>query len=135
MSSYLTHIQLSIDFSNLPYYKDLFKALGWHITKETKDTICLSANRECNIWLIEGERTERKSRDTLNCISIKLDTQDDFDKILAYIQKKDIDLYSDFAAEPPKGVEFQKDEVTTSLVIKTPDGILLQIFYEHPTSH
>ena len=125
----LGHIQLNVDAENLPFYKDLFAFLGWKTLHENATALGVGS-ADASLWFIGDTKDTKNDYDGpgMNHLGMHVQNQNEVDKMVEYLQKKDI---APLFETPRHRPEFSEDTEHTyyQVMFETPDKILVEVVY------
>lgn len=132
MKSQFSHIQYSIDFANLDFYKNLMKFLGWAEMYSDEKIIGFTNGEKDSVsmWFSKAASTEVQNHHDigLNHIGINVKEQKDVNEAVIYLKEHNIaPLYSTPRHRPE--FTFDKDSTYYQVMFETPDKILVEIMY------
>lgn len=130
MDSHFYHIQLNIDFANLPFYKSLFEFVGWSTIFEAENIIGFKSATNGDIWFSHTPNSSTQNYDALgmNHLALKVSKQTDINDIHDYLTKNKIESRFETPRHRP---EFAGDESETyyQVMFESPDKILFEFVY------
>ncbi|CAN5205728.1 hypothetical protein BH09PAT2_BH09PAT2_05840 [soil metagenome] len=132
MKSQFSHIQFNIDFANADFYKNMMKFIGWDELFSDENIVGFSNGDadSTSLWFLKGPSTDiQKHHDVgVNHIGIKVPSQKDVDKVVEYLQEKNIPpLFS--TPRHRQEFAFEKDATYYQVMFESPDQILFEILY------
>lgn len=133
MNSYFYHLQLNVDFQNLPFYKDLMSFLGWSIIFEMEKVCGYKSGENGDLWFVQSEKEDISDYDNrgVNHVSIRVEQCSDIDKLVTFLKEKNIlPLFH----TPRHRPEFssQESEMYYQVMFKTEDNLLFEVVYIGP---
>ena len=133
MKSHFYHIQVNIDFSNLPFYKELFSFMGWSIIFEEKEVIGYKSEKTGDIWFVPAPKKVQTDYDAIgvNHISLRVEEQKDVDAVTEFIQKKEIPPLFNTPRHRPEFASTENDTYY-QVMFESPDKVLFEIVYIGP---
>ena len=133
MQSNLAHMQLNVEPSNLPFYKEFFTFLGWQVIYEGDGTVGLADTKGTSLWFIGAVKAVTNDYDGpgVNHLGIGVDAQKDVDAAAQYLAARGVQHLFETPRHRP---DFSGDGPDTyyQVMFETPDRILLEIVYTGP---
>lgn len=130
MQSKLGHLQFNVQPANIPFYKDLLAALGWHTIFATDTMIGAGDENGVSLWFSGGVKAVTNDYDGpgMNHLAFAVADQATVDEAAAYLMARGIEL---LFATPRHRPEFSQspDHTYYQIMFETPDRILLEIVY------
>lgn len=130
MKSHLNHLQININPTNLSFYKDLMRFLGWTPIMESEEMAGFSSGGEASLWFLKSQNTAQHNYDGygVNHIGIKVEELKNVDEAMAYLKSKNIEMLFDTPKHRP---EFAQNETETyyQIMFESPDKILFEVVY------
>ena len=130
MNSKLGHIEININTTNLPFYKDLFGFLGWKVLHEEEKMLGMMGANEASLWFTDILKDVENDYDGIgvNHVAIAVDSQADVDAAVDYIKGKGIQPLFDTPRHRP---EFRDDPKETyyQVMFESPDKVLFEVVY------
>lgn len=130
MNSHFYHIQINIDFEkNNKFYKDLMEFLGWDIIFEKENTIGYKSKTNGDIWFCDSLKKELSDYDNygLSHIAIRVDKQDDIDRIIEFLKSREIKTLFDTPRHRPEFTS--ENETYYQIIFESPDKVQIEIVY------
>ena len=135
MQSYLGHIQLNVQPTNVSFYKDLFGALGWKTISEGDGVLGVADTNGTSLWFIGHVKDVQNDYDGpgVNHLAISVTAQSDVDVAARYLTEHRVKHLFDTPRHRP---EFSGDGPDTyyQVMFESPDRILFEIVYIGPKS-
>lgn len=131
MKSSFYHMQVNVDFDkNHGFYKELMEFLGWEIIFETKGMVGFKSGQNGDIWFIDSKKKEIMDYDMIgvNHVAIKVDTQENLDKCIKFLESKGIKGIFDTPKHRPEFVH-SPDETYYQIIFETPDKAQFELVY------
>jgi len=130
MESKLGHIQFNIQPTNLPFYKDLFAALGWRTLFDTEGMLAVADLNGISLWFIGQVKAVNNDYDGpgMNHLALAVNAQGDVDAAATYLTAHNVDLLFE---TPRHRAEFSRgpDQTYYQVMFETPDRLLLEVVY------
>ena len=127
--STLGHIQFNVEAENLSFYKELFAFAGWPIIQDNPSVLA-AGDEAISLWFIGETNNAKNDYDGpgMNHLALHVKEQGEIDRMVEYLQKKEIPLLFDTPRHRP---EFSEDAEHTyyQVMFETPDKILLEVVY------
>ncbi len=130
MKSHLNHLQININPTNLPFYKEFMAFLGWTLIMESEEMAGFTSGGEASLWFLKSQNNEQNNYDGfgVNHIGIKVEELKNVDEATAYLKTKNIEM---LFGTPKHRPEFAMSETETyyQIMFKSPDNMLFEIVY------
>lgn len=137
MASWLHHVLFRIDMANVPWYRDLFAALGWRLVRETDDVLGVVGE---NGELLEftgpyhPEVTNDYDGKGLNHIAIAVESVAEVDAFVVWMAGHGIAPLFDTPRHRPEFAAYSTapDGDYYHVMFESPDSLLLEVLYVGP---
>jgi catechol 2,3-dioxygenase-like lactoylglutathione lyase family enzyme len=133
MQSNLAHMQLNVEPSNLPFYKDLLTFLGWQVIYDGDGSIGIADTKGTSLWFIGNVKDVANDYDGpgVNHLGIGVGAQKDVDAAAQYVAERGVQHLFETPRHRP---DFSGDGPDSyyQVMFETPDRILLEIVYTGP---
>lgn len=130
MQSKLGHLQLNVQPANIPFYKDLLAALGWHTIFATDTMIGAADQNGVSLWFAGGAKEVANDYDGpgMNHLAFSVADQATVDEAATYLTARGVELLFETPRHRP---EFSQspDHTYYQVMFESPDRILLEIVY------
>ncbi len=130
MTSFLYHLQLNIDFINLPFYQNLLTLLGWEVIFSGENICGFHSKTTGDLWFAQKTNDQSNNYDAngLNHIGLRVEKQTEVDEISSFLSKNAISALFDTPRHRPEFSEPQKNTYY-QIMFESPDKILFEIVY------
>lgn len=129
----LSHLQINVHATNLPFYKDLFAFLAWEPIYSDEVTESFNSRGDVSLWFIGAANDAQNDYDGtgVNHIGLAAESQADIDKTVAYLKERGIERLFETPRHRP---DFAHDDANTyyQVMFASPDGILFEHVYIGP---
>ena len=129
MQSRLQHIQLNVRPQNLPFYRDLFAALGWNTIHADDGMLGVGGDNDLSLWFVGIVKDVANDYDGpgVNHLAIGVDSIADVDTMVDYLRGKSVAALFETPRHRP---EFAGEGSTYyQVMFESPDRILLEVVY------
>lgn len=135
MKSSFGHLQINVNSSNLPFYKELFERLSWSVLYEDENMLGVGDEKWGSLWFAAPMHAVANDYDGpgMNHLGIAVGAQTDVDTIVGYLRERGIPALFETPRHRP---EFSAGEGDTyyQVMFESPDRILFEIVYTGPKS-
>ena len=130
MKSYLYHLQINIDFENLPFYKGLMEFMGWRVIFETESVVGYKSHVDGDLWFVKTDSKNFGDYDAkgVNHISLRADEMKNVDEVKTYLEKNKIAVLFDTPRHRPEFTSGE-DETYYQIMFESPDKALFEVVY------
>ena len=130
MQSQLGHIQFNVQPTNLPFYKDLFAALGWQTLYDVEGMLAVADPLGVSLWFVGHVKAVDYDYDGpgMNHLAISVTAQADVDTATAYLNGQGVPLLFETPRHRPEFAQ-SPDKTYYQVMFETPDRILLEVVY------
>lgn len=132
MKSYLNHLQVNIDFSNILFYTDLMDFLGWKIIIESSEIVGYESGSNGSIWFTQKKKEFKNDYDApgVNHIGIGAESILFVDELTKFLMKMNIRT---LFGTPRYRPEFSGEtRIYYQVMFESPDGILFEVVCTSP---
>ena len=133
MRTHIGHIQLNIQATNLPFYRDLTAFLGWQTLHDTEEFIGVADESGNSLWFMGYVKPVPNDYDGpgTNHLAFSTETQADVDAAVAYLRGRGVELLFETPRDRP---DFAQSETHTyyQVMFESPDRLLFEIVYIGP---
>lgn len=135
MQSQLAHLQVNVQPTNMPFYKDLFTFLGWKPLYEDDSTLGVGGKNGASLWFSGQMKDAGNDYDGpgVNHLGIGTESQADIDAAAAYLTERGVPALFETPRHRPEfaGAE---DQTYYQVMFESPDRVLFEIVYTGPKS-
>lgn len=130
MQSKLGHIQFNVQPINVPFYKDLFAAMGWQTLYETDSMIGVGDANGVSLWFIGQVKAVNNDYDGpgMNHLALAVSEQAVVDEAAAYLTARGVALLFETPRHRPEFAQ-SPEQTYYQIMFETPDRILLEVVY------
>ncbi len=130
MQSQLAHIQFNVQPTNLPFYKDLFAAVGWQTIYATEGMIGVADLNGVSLWFIGQVKAVNNDYDGpgMNHLALAVTAQADVDAAAAYLTARNVKLLFETPRHRPEFAQ-SPEQTYYQVMFETPDRLLLEVVY------
>jgi catechol 2,3-dioxygenase-like lactoylglutathione lyase family enzyme len=128
----LGHLQINVQRSNLPFYKELLTFLGWQIVAEWEETLGMGDANGTSLWFAGQVKDVANDYDGvgMNHLAIATPSQADVDTAASYLTERGVELLFETPRHRP---EFGDDNDTYyQVMFESPDRVLFEVVYYGP---
>jgi catechol 2,3-dioxygenase-like lactoylglutathione lyase family enzyme len=133
METRIGHLQLNIQPSNLPFYKDLMAFLGWRVVYDDHGMLGVADTTGASLWFAGYAKPVGNDYDGpgMNHLAMLVAAQADVDAMVAYLKAHGVPPLFETPRHRP---EFARgpDQTYYQVMFETPDRILLEVVYIGP---
>jgi catechol 2,3-dioxygenase-like lactoylglutathione lyase family enzyme len=133
MQSNLAHMQINVEPTNLPFYKELFAFLGWNSIYDDTGAFAVADKNGTSFWFIGGVKPVTNDYDGpgINHLGISVSAQADVDAAATYLTEHGVEHLFETPRHRP---DFSGHGPNTyyQVMFETPDRILIEIVYTGP---
>lgn len=130
MKSHLSHLQININPTNLPFYKDLMNFMGWNVIFETEEMAGFTSGGEASIWFLKSQNNEQNNYDGfgVNHISLGVTEMKNVDEVMEHLKSNGVEM---LFGTPKHRPEFAMSDKETyyQIMFETPDKMLFEVVY------
>lgn len=135
MQSSLAHLQINVRATNLDFYRDLMRFLGWQTLMDEGPFVGVGGTNGASLWFIGEVKDIANDYDGpgVNHIGIGAAAQADVDTVAAYLKEKGVPALFETPRHRP---EFSRGEGQTyyQVMFESPDRVLFEVVYTGPKS-
>ena len=130
MKASLHHIQIHIEFTNITFYQDLMKFLGWNVIYQDNSIAGFRDENNKDVWFSEKKVDVENNYDGIgmNHLAFKVGSQAEVDKTVEYLKEKKVTPLFKTPRHRPEFAE-NKEDTYYQIMFESPDKILLEVFY------
>ena len=131
MNSHLYHVQINIDHSNVDFYKNLLKFMGWEVIFEKPNSVIgFKSHTSGDLWFVQADHLETTDYDAkgMNHISLRVDIQEDINALKDFLESKGTKMLFDTPKHRPEFSD-NKNETYYQIMFESPDKILWEVVY------
>lgn len=134
MQTSLGHLELHVQPTSLPFYRELFTFLGWKTIFETDEMLGTGGTDGASLWFVahvkEGVTNDYDGLG-VNHIAISAESLADVDSTVTYLQDRSVTTLFETPRHRP---EFAQDPSATyyQVMFESPDRILFEVVYTGP---
>ena len=127
------HIQINVNQSNLPFYDQLMKFLGWKFIYQDDNMVAYGHPAQYSLWFLTQTVDVKNNYDGtgMNHLGFHVESIEDVDNAVKYLQDLGIPPLFD---TPRHRQEFSSgpDDTYYQVMFESPDKILFEIVYLGP---
>ena len=129
----LSHLQVNVRSTNLPFYQDLFTFLGWDPIYSDETTKSFNSLGDISIWFIGAANDARNDVDGVgvNHIALAAESQEEVDRLVAHLAERRIERLFETPRHRPD-FSHSADDTYYQVMFSSPDGILFEHVYVGP---
>lgn len=130
MKSHFYHLQININQTNLPFYKDLMNFMGWNVIFETEEMAGFTSGGDGSLWFLKSQNNGQSNYDGvgINHISLRVEEQKNVDEVMEHLKSKNIEMLFDTPKHRPE-FAMSENETYYQIMFESPDKILFEIVY------
>ena len=132
MTSQFNHLQINIEPSAMPFYKELFALLGWPVIHEDERFLGVGTSA-ASFWFMAapGKSVTDYDQRGVNHVGIAVGTQADVDTVTDFLNGKGIPALFETPRHRP---EFSAgpDDTYYQVMFESPDKVLFEAVYRGP---
>ena len=134
MQTSLGHLELHVQPTSLPFYRELFAFLGWNTIVANDEMLGVGGANEASLWFVAHVKegvTNDYDGVGVNHIAIKADSIADVDSTVTYLRDSGVAALFETPRHRP---EFSQDPADTyyQVMFESPDRILFEVVYTGP---
>jgi catechol 2,3-dioxygenase-like lactoylglutathione lyase family enzyme len=133
MQSYLDHVQIFIDYTNIAFYKNLMEFLGWHVLFEHTGVCGFRSEKNGDIWVQSAIKSGENDYDHVgvNHVSLRVGKKEDVDTVVDFLKKQNVAPLFDTPRERPEVASVVSSDTDTyyQIMFETPDKVLFEVVY------
>jgi catechol 2,3-dioxygenase-like lactoylglutathione lyase family enzyme len=134
MESSLDHLQINVRPENMPFYRDLFRFLGWTAVLDEEHFFGMAGSNGGSVWVIGGVKDVANDYDGpgVNHVGVGVPRQESVDEVVRYLEERGIPALF----ETPRHREIPGKDGHTyyQVMFESPDRVLFEVEYSGPRS-
>ncbi len=135
MQTDISHLQLNVAPTNLPFYKDLMAFFGWRPLYEAEGMLGVTGKGTSSLWFVGQVNKVSNDYDGpgVNHLGIAAESQADVDAAADYLRDRGLALLFETPRHRPEFAQ-RDDQTYYQVMFESPDRILFEVVYIGPKS-
>lgn len=133
VKSNLGHLQIGVHPTHLPFYKELFKFLGWSVLCDEPTMFGTGDANGTSLWFASPLKEVKNDYDGIgmNHLGLAVPSQKDVDDTVAFLKEHGVKALFETPRHRPDFCS-SSDQTYYQVMFESPDRILFEVVYTGP---